>query len=142
MNNALGVVALAILLGGTTIAQSELVIVKKGAKEYHRPGCEVVRDGEGVVALTKAQAEARGLKPHAACDPATAPAAEPDGKTVRPVPPVYVYTDGGRYYHRQDCRKLGKDPKKVALDQAGKEQWPCPTCRPPIRKRSIESGGR
>jgi hypothetical protein len=114
-------------------AQPELVIVKEGTKQYHRPGCAAVKDGKGVVAMTRGQAEARGFKDNAQCDPAHIAAAEPSG-TV-PAPPVFVYLDGSRYYHRQDCKKLAKDPKKIALDQAGKEYWPCPTCKPPIRKR-------
>lgn len=51
------------------IAQSELVIHKEGSTQYHRPGCEVIGNGKDVLALTRAQAEARGDKPHSGCDP-------------------------------------------------------------------------
>jgi hypothetical protein len=114
-------------------AQSELVLSKEGSKEYHRAGCDVVKDGKNVLALTRAQATARGLTPHAACDPAQTPQKPESGAT--PAGPVYVYTDGGRYYHKKECAKLGKDPKKADLEEAGKKLWPCPTCKPPIRKR-------
>ena len=142
---------LMLAMTGTALpAQSELVLAKEGSKEYHRPGCEVVKDGKNVLALTRGKAAARGLTPHAACDPAqvgTPP--EPTGSTA--AGPVYVYTDGGRYYHKKDCAKLGKDPQanakgkpakpaasaptKTDLEEAGKKLWPCPTCKPPIRKR-------
>jgi hypothetical protein len=117
-----------LLLAPITAAQSELVLRKEGSKEYHRPGCEVVRDTTGVVALTRGQAEAQGLKAHAACDPANpaAPAAQ--------AKPQFVFVDSGRYYHRETCKKLERDAKKVALDEAGKKYWPCPECKPPIRK--------
>jgi len=46
-----------------------------------------------------------------------------------------VYTDSSRYYHKKDCETLGKDAKKVELEQAGRKYWPCPDCKPPIRKR-------
>lgn len=124
------------LSGVGASAQPELVIQKEGTKVYHRPGCEAVRDGKGVLALTRGQAEARGLKPHAACDPAAsrntgAPAPSDD-------PPTFVYVDESRskYYHLEKCSKLQKGAKRVALEAAGKTLWPCPRCRPPIRKRS------
>ena len=123
--------------GGGLSAQSELVIVKEGTKEYHRPGCEAIKDGRNVLALTRGQATARGLTPHPACDPAKAAPSSGSGSPDAPESPatVTVYTDGSRYYHKKDCAKLGKDPKKADLEEAGKKLWPCPTCKPPIRKR-------
>lgn len=122
-------------------AQGELVLVKDGSSEYHRPHCEVVRSGVGVLAMTRAQAESRGLNPHAACDPeksrppaSAGPPAAPGAKTVPAT--VYVFVDAsGKHYHREGCKRLGKAPRKLALDQAGKKYWPCPVCRPPIRPR-------
>ena len=117
-------------------AQSELVLTKPGSKEYHRPHCHVVKDGKNVTALTRAKAMAAGLTAHAVCDPAQA-GPPPESSASAPAAPVYVYTDGSRYYHKKDCAKLGKDPdpKKTDLEEAGKKLWPCPTCKPPIRKR-------
>jgi hypothetical protein len=115
-------------------AQSELVPTKAGSKEYHRPGCDVVKDGKNVLALTRGKAAARGLTPHAACDPAQA-GAPPEPAASTPAGPVFVYTDGTRYYHKKDCAKLSKESKKTDLEEAGKKLWPCPTCKPPIRKR-------
>lgn len=109
-------------------AQSELVIHRKGTKEYHRPGCPLIRDAKDVLALTRAQAEVRGLAAHD-CEAATA------GGKAKGDAPLHVYVDGGRYYHEQKCARLGKAPKKILLDQAGRKFWPCPTCKPPIRKR-------
>ena len=81
--------------------------------------------------MTRSQAEARGLVPHPGCDPAT----HPDNGS-KPAPVVYVYVQpDGKYYHREHCPKAGASPKKMRLDDAAKKYWPCPTCKPPIRKR-------
>jgi|SRR5437762_11442988 len=109
-------------------ASTEYVLVKQGSKEYHRPGCEVVRDTKHVVAMTRAEAESRGLKPHAACDPSKAKSSTPALQ--------YVFVEAGdRRYHRETCPKLGKTRERITLDEAAKRSyWPCPTCKPPIRK--------
>ena len=49
--------------------QSELVIYKEGTGLYHRPGCPLLKDATDVLAMTRAQAEARGHKPHSDCEP-------------------------------------------------------------------------
>jgi len=121
--------------------QPELVIHKEGTTLYHRPACEAVRDGKGVLALTRGQAEARGLKPHAACDPATIGKNGTEGRPSggpRDETPTFVQVDESKYYHRSTCSKLQKDSKRVELESAGKTHWPCPRCRPPVRKRSAE----
>ena len=122
-------------------AQSELVIVKDtAAKEYHSPGCAVVRDGKDVVAMTRAEAVSRGFKPHRDCDPAVqAPAAPPGAPAAKPTaPPATVFIDSStKYYHRKTCAKLGAHPEAVAVTAVGK-RWPCPTCRPPVPKRTTE----
>jgi hypothetical protein len=124
----------------TVRAQSELVLHKDGTKLYHRPACPVVRDGRGVLALTRAQAESRGYKAHADCDPANAkaPDAAPRSEAAKP---ETVYVDGSRHYHRKTCSRLKPEQKSVKampLESAGKSHWPCPACKPPIRKRSTE----
>ncbi len=132
-------------------SQSELVIYKEGTHLYHRPGCPLVRDSRDVVAMSRAQAEARGYKPHRDCDPAEqdarateAPASRsPGSKTAPAAKPtvVTVYVDGTKYYHRKDCPQL-KDSstvsKPVSLELAGKTYWPCPICTPPVRRKSAE----
>ena len=132
-------------IGAVLAAQSELVIHKEGTKLYHRPGCPVVREGTGVLALSRGQAEARGYKPHPECDPSTATA--PAGSAARPdkgppaaQAPVTVYVETSKYYHRKDCRRVAatSEIKPVALDAAAKSHWPCPVCRPPILKKSAE----
>jgi hypothetical protein len=111
-------------------ASTEYVLVKQGSKEYHRPGCEVVRDATNVVAMMRAEAESRGLKPHAACDPSEA---KNNASAVQ-----YVFVEpGDKRYHRETCTKLGKTRERITLEQAAKKKyWPCPVCKPPIRKRA------
>jgi hypothetical protein len=125
------------------VAQSELVIYKDGSTQYHRPGCEVIREAKDVLALTRAQAEARGYKPHADCDPQQRQSSTPSAGSPAPLArPETVYVNGTKYYHRKDCRKLEANPKTVradSLDAAGKTYWPCPDCRPPVRKRTPAS---
>jgi hypothetical protein len=121
-------------------AQSELVIYKEDTNQYHRAGCDVIRDMKGVVALTRAQAESRGYKAHADCDPGVSKPAVPGAPAAaQPAPtPQTVYVDGGKYYHRKDCRRLAAKPKEARaepLEAAGKSLWPCPDCRPPVRPR-------
>jgi hypothetical protein len=136
---SLAVVVLISVLGpSAALAQSEFVIHKEGTKLYHRPSCPIVLDLRGVLAMTRAQAEARGYKAHPDCDPNNPNAPAPKGP---PPPPATVYLDGSKYYHRKTCSTL-RDPqaaKAAALESAGKNHWPCPTCRPPVRKRSTEN---
>jgi hypothetical protein len=119
--------------------QSELVIVKDGTKEYHRPGCDVIRDGKGVTAMTRAQAEGRKLTPHEGCDPEKVeetPASGTGKPGAKPTPKTMVVVDGGRHYHKDEkCERVGKGSKKVPLEEAGRKLWPCPECKPPIRPR-------
>lgn len=123
-----------LLLAAWPSVQGELVISIAGSKEYHRPHCDHVRKGGELLALSVAQANGRGLKPHADCDPSKNP---PPGA---PPKPVHVFLDGTKYYHREKCSKLGAKPTRVLLDEAAKKHWPCRTCKPPIRPRSKTSG--
>jgi hypothetical protein len=135
---ALAAVAAALLTTSAAAAQSELVLHKDGTKLYHRPSCPVVAKLEGVVAMTRAQAESRGYTAHPDCDPANPDAPAPKGE---PPPPATVYLDGSKYYHRKECGKVA-DPSKLkaeSLEVAAKKHWPCPVCRPPIRKKSTEN---
>ena len=142
MSTRLHFAALAFLFAAVTAAaaQSELVIYKEGTGLYHRAGCPMLKDATDIVAMTRAQAEGRGHKAHADCDPGRK---KPDDAAVQNTPPapVTVYMIDARYYHRKDCPKLkdaGKQVKSETLETAGKSHWPCPTCRPPVRKKSAE----
>lgn len=124
------------LLPAPAFPQSEMVVHTQGTKLYHRAGCPAVEDAKGVLAMTRAQAEARGFKPHDACDPANPSRPTPDGK---PATPPTVYLDGSRHYHRSTCSRLPEEKariKAVSVEVAGKSHWPCPECKPPIRQRS------
>jgi hypothetical protein len=141
-----------VLLLGTAVtasaqAEAQLVLAKTGTKEYHWPHCPEVRDGKDVLALTRGQAHARGLTPHKGCDPSNpesvkpgdpAPEVRTDPKgPVKSKVPTYVFVEkaGGRHYHLDTCKTLGKERTKLLLDVAGRKYWPCPACKPPIRPR-------
>ena len=139
----LRVLASVIALAALT-PQTELVITRAGSKEYHRPHCELVRQGGDVLAMTRSQAEAKGFTPHEACDPSKAPPSDPQRppSAATPAKPIYVFIDGGKHYHREKCAKLGRAPKRVAIEEAAKKQWPCPVCKPPIRPRKNPTDAR
>jgi hypothetical protein len=120
-----------------TAAQSELVIVKEGTRFYHRPGCPVIRDGQRVVAMTRAQAERRGLKAHSECDPANAPGDERQRTAASAASIVVHVAAGDNRYHRESCARLAADRTKLTLEEAVKKKyWPCPVCKPPVRKKA------
>lgn len=109
--------------------QPELVVVLQSTRQYHRPGCPLVRAGKDVLAMPRGQAEQRGFKSHPECDPSYVP------------PPPSVYIDAeGKFYHREKCEKLGRAPKRVLLEEAARKHWPCRTCKPPIRARKPKGG--
>lgn len=111
--------------------QSELVIIRTDEKEkvYHQAGCPSLEGEKDVLALSRAQATAKKLTQHDLCDPARPKTAREKNESIT------VYVDSSKYYHRKDCPKLEEDAKAAELEEAGKKLWPCPTCRPPIRKR-------
>ena len=116
------------------LAQSEMVIQRDGTTVYHRPACDQVRDVRGVLAMTRAQAEARGLKPHAECE--SLKNSTEKESAASPAKPAMVLIDvGGTYYHRDKCEKLSKNVRRVPVTEAYKKHWPCRTCKPPIRPR-------
>jgi len=128
------------MVGTPAIAQGELVIHKDGTKLYHRPNCVVVRDVEGVLLLTRAQAEARGYKPHPDCDPANPSAPSPSAQPQLQ-PPITVYVVDPKYYHRKTCPKIdaaSTTVKAVTLEAAAKSHWPCPDCKAPVFKKNVE----
>lgn len=118
-------------------AQTEMVISVVGTPEYHRAGCERLRNAKEVLAMTVAQAHGRGLKAHAECDPAQSPQGPGGGKAGAPATlPMVLIDVGGKYYHRDTCEKLSGKTKRVTVTEAAKlKHWPCPTCKPPIRPR-------
>lgn len=126
--------ALALLAAPSVQAQSEMVIALEGTPLYHRPGCDLVRNGKNALAMTRAQAEARGLKPHAQCDPSQSAQNDPGGSPAAKPAMVLIDVDG-KFYHRDKCAKLSKTTKRVTVTEASKEHWPCRTCKPPIRPR-------
>lgn len=139
-----GVLSAILIFVASTVVRSlqpELVIVIESTKQYHRPSCPLVRKApKDIIAMNVGQAASRGYKAHPACDPsnpASRAASAPGSTSPERQPPVYVYTAAGdNRYHRETCARLPKERKKMRLEDAGKKLWPCPTCRPPIRKRT------
>lgn len=123
------------ILQPTPESGSTLVVVFTGggAREYHTPACPLVQGVRDVAVMRKAEAEARRLTPHDACHKGPAP--KPDPNAVR----VFV-ASGDKYYHRAGCRRLPARNTRVTLDRAGRRHWPCPVCKPPIRKRNLAIG--
>ena len=133
-------VLVSLVVATPAFAQSELVIHKEGTTLYHRAGCPILKDATDIVALTRAQAESRGYKPHPDCDPDQQKAGSATNPNA-PAAPVTVYLDAGKYYHRKECSKLDAKSKQLrseSLESAGKSHWPCPVCRPPVRRKSAE----
>lgn len=132
--------AISIAFFGSSLqaAQATFVIHKQGTGEYHRPWCSAIRDARDVVALTPGQAEARGLKSHADCEKEPAAGVGTTGAVPtpkKPSSPVIVYMDAAKYYHREGCAKAAGSVTRATLEQAAKSRWPCPVCRPPVRKK-------
>jgi hypothetical protein len=127
---------LSLCAAGPALAQ-ELVIVLEGTKEYHRAGCDRIQGRTDVLAMQRGQAEARGFKPHADCDPARVPAGSAPAQVI-----MVTVDDGAKYYHRDKCAKIGKGPRKISVEEASRKHWPCPTCKPPIRPRKKPGGDR
>jgi hypothetical protein len=126
------------LLAPTFASAQNLVVHKQGTREYHRAWCPVIRDGRNVLALTLGQANARGLKAHADCDkePPGVTGTTGDSASSKPSAPIFVFADGTKYYHREKCSKVAGSAKRESLETAAKTHWPCPTCRPPVRKKT------
>ena len=118
--------------GGGAPAQSAsaLVVIVKGDKQFHQPGCAVVaRAGSAVTVAKRGEAARRGLTAHD-CDSAgsDAPGADPNA--------VKVATQANdNKYHRPACKKLGASRRLIPLEEAGRKWWPCPVCKPPNRQR-------
>jgi transcription elongation factor len=111
----------------------EYVVAIPGSKEYHWPGCPLVRKTTAPAVMLRSQAEGKGLKPHKDCDPANAPADGGTGTDAAKPEFVYVQANDNKY-HRTGCKLLGKEARRVPLDKdAVRGRWPCTVCRPPIR---------
>ncbi len=131
-------IALILTMAAGVAARGQMVIAKEGTRFYHWPGCPVVKDGQGVLAMNRGQAESRNLKPHPDCDPSKAqPSPDAAGPGGQRATATQVFVDEtGKHYHRDRCVKLQNPSKKVVLDRAtATKYWPCPTCRPPIRTK-------
>ena len=127
--------AIALCAAALPAAQSatELVVIIPGTKEFHRPGCPLVaKAGSKVTVSKRGDALRRGLKEHAACFSGAAA----DSPPAADVNATKVFTQpGDERYHRATCAKLTGTRTELTLEEAGRKLWPCPVCKPPIRKR-------
>jgi hypothetical protein len=107
-----------------------LVVVIQGDTQYHQPGCPLVAKAGSKVQMMKLdEAARRGLTAHD-CEGAAIDQPKKDANAI----PVFVQP-GDKHYHNKGCAKLGAGATTLALGDAGRRYWPCPICKPPIRKR-------
>jgi hypothetical protein len=135
MTRVWAVLVLAVCLwgAGTSLAQdaSALVVIVKGDSQFHQPGCVLVaKAGANVTVAKRGEATRRGLKPHDCGPDAAGPVADPNAVKVATQP-------GDNKYHRTTCTKLGATRTTLTLEEAGQKLWPCPVCKPPIRKPKL-----
>ncbi len=126
---ALFVIAAVASVAGVAQEGTSLVVIVKGDRAFHQPGCVLVaRAGSNVTVSKRADATRRGLTAHD-CGPdgASGPAVDPNAEKV-------ATQSGDNKYHRLTCTKLGPTRSTLTLGEAGRKLWPCPACRPPIRK--------
>jgi hypothetical protein len=118
-----------------------VVIVNSDDTYYHQPGCPVVAKAGSKVRVAKtSEATRKGLKPHPACADGGSDAAREEAAADFNNQKVYTQKDDNKY-HRKECKKLVGDPIALTLDDAGQKLWPCPVCKPPIRKRTTGQQG-
>lgn len=111
---------------------SALVVVIPGSKQFHQPGCPLVRQaGSKVKVMKQAEAERRGLTPHDCSDPG-----EPEraAAAVANASTVYVQASD-KQYHTSGCKRLKPGATATTVEKAAQGHWPCPVCKPPIRQR-------
>lgn len=122
------------LLQAPALAQepspSALVVVIQGESRYHQPSCPLVtRAGSKVTMMKLSEAATRGLTAHD-CEQAEIEQPKKDANAS----PVFVQP-GDKRYHKQGCPRLEGTATSMTLGEAGQKYWPCPVCKPPIRKR-------
>ena len=122
-------VASSVATQSQTSAAGDLVVTIVGSKQYHQPGCPLVaRAGSQVRVMKLAEAKRRGLTAHDCPSPPTAAVAADPNK-------IKVFSQpGDNKYHTGTCPKLGSNRTSLTLEEAGRKLWPCPVCKPPIRK--------
>ena len=115
-----------------TTSGAALVVVIPGSKQFHQPGCPVVRRaGSNVQVMKQAEAERRGLTPHDCSDPGTP---QRDAAAAANAGTVFIQPND-KQYHREHCKRLKAQATPTTVDKAAQDHWPCPACKPPVRQR-------
>jgi hypothetical protein len=128
---------IAVAFAGRAVAQltssgSALVVVIPGSKQFHQPGCPVVRRaGSNVQVMKQAEAERRGLTPHDCGDPG---APQRDAAAAANAGTVFIQPND-KQYHREGCKRLKVQATSTTVEKAAQDHWPCPVCKPPVRQR-------
>lgn len=121
----------ALLIATTGVSQdaSSMVVIIAGDKTFHQPGCAlVVKAGSKVTVSKRGEATRRGLTAHdCGLDASGGSTGDPNAEKVATQP-------GDNKYHRLSCAKLGTTRSTLTVGEAGRKLWPCPVCKPPIRK--------
>ena len=119
--------------GQPTPSGSALVVVVPGSKQFHDPGCPLVRKaGSQVKVMKRAEAERRGFTPHDCGDPGNP---QRDAAAATNASTVYVQADD-KQYHASGCKRLKAGAAPISVEKAAQDHWPCPVCKPPIRQRA------
>lgn len=121
----------AVLIATSSAAQnaSSMVVIIADDKTFHQPGCALVaKAGSKVTVSKRGEATRRGLAAHdCGFDASGGPTGDPNAEKVATQP-------GDNKYHRLACAKLAATRSTLTLGDAGRKLWPCPVCKPPIRK--------
>jgi hypothetical protein len=119
--------------GQVTTSGSALVVVIPGSKQFHQPGCPLVRKaGSQVKVMKQAEAERRGFTPHDCGDPGNP---QRDAAAATNASTVYVQAND-KQYHASGCKRLKPGAAAITVEKAAQDHWPCPVCKPPIRQHA------
>jgi len=125
---------------------AQTVYITVSGKKYHADGCRYINKSK--IAITLADAIAKGYGPCSVCNPPTTDAATTVQQSTVAVEPkssaattpdtgeqiVYVTRTGSKY-HKAGCRYLSKSAIPMKLKEAAARYGPCGVCNPPRLNR-------
>lgn len=107
------------------------VVMVDGSREYHTPGCALVRGNATSKLLSFGDAEAKGITPHAECHASASGKANAPPSSAVGASAAYWLDVKTRRYHRAGCSLIGLPRVQISLARAGEQKYlPCRSCRP------------